>query len=168
MNTDRTPGQYWIPLRLVAGFCALICTILYLFLVPAWIRNNFVLEKGFDLASVSDLFGGPCGMALLTAGLIGWWMAFRGSRAESRRSIGYSLWGGVILGSIGFVAGFFFIPPIFMPSNNLGPLLGILCTGPLGFVIGALIGAVYALFRVRRPPPLPVNCHDSSDAEPPA
>lgn len=41
-------------------------------------------------------------------------------------------------------------PLVFYPKSNLGPLLGILVTGPLGFVIG-VIGSVIvrAANRVR-------------------
>ena len=47
--------------------------------------------------------------------------------------------------SLGFVAGFVG-PIIFTPQANQGPLLGIFITGPLGFVVGGLIGAVVAQF----------------------
>jgi hypothetical protein len=57
--------------------------------------------------------------------------------------------GGLILGGLGFVAGFFG-PIIFTPEANQGPLLGIFITGPGGAVLGFLLGIVYGLFR--RPP----------------
>jgi hypothetical protein len=41
---------------------------------------------------------------------------------------------------VGFAAGFIG-PLVIWPDANLGPLLGILVTGPVGFVLGAL-GAV--------------------------
>ena len=50
----------------------------------------------------------------------------------------------VILGVIGFVGGFIG-PMIFTPDANQGPMLGIFITGPLGVVIGAIVGAVKAL-----------------------
>jgi len=43
----------------------------------------------------------------------------------------------VIVGVIAFVPGFIG-PIIFMPSNNMGPIIGIFLTGPLGFFLGAL------------------------------
>jgi hypothetical protein len=49
-----------------------------------------------------------------------------------------------ILGVIGFLGGFIG-PLIFTPAANQGPLLGIFITGPLGVVIGAIVGAIKAL-----------------------
>jgi hypothetical protein len=60
-----------------------------------------------------------------------------------------ALIGGFVLGSIGFLGGFIG-PIIFMPSSNQGPLLGIFITGPLGFIIGLIIGAVYYKVKIRK------------------
>ena len=49
-------------------------------------------------------------------------------------------------GAIGFCGGFFG-PMIFAPQANQGPLLGLLITGPLGFIGGALGGLIYSLWR---------------------
>ena len=65
------------------------------------------------------------------------------------RIIGLGCLGGLILGGLGFVAGFFG-PIIFTPEANQGPLLGIFITGPGGAVLGFLLGIAYGLFR--RPP----------------
>jgi hypothetical protein len=54
--------------------------------------------------------------------------------------------GAVILGGVGFVAGFFG-PMIFAPGANQGPMLGLFITGPAGVVIGAITGAMYARRR---------------------
>ena len=51
---------------------------------------------------------------------------------------------GAILGVIGFICGFVG-PVIFMPEANQGPLLGIFITGPLGFVVGLVVGFVLSL-----------------------
>ncbi|HET6465726.1 MAG TPA: hypothetical protein VFH55_08980 [Nitrospiria bacterium] len=55
-------------------------------------------------------------------------------------------YGAVVLGGIGFSAGFFG-PIIFTPEANQGPLLGIFITGPLGFLLGGLGGLVYGLMH---------------------
>ncbi|SDA43303.1 hypothetical protein [Mesorhizobium qingshengii] len=55
---------------------------------------------------------------------------------------------GVILGVVGFVGGFIG-PLIFTPEANQGPLLGIFITGPLGFVLGLVVGLVLSLRRRR-------------------
>jgi hypothetical protein len=57
--------------------------------------------------------------------------------------------GGLILGGIGFAAGFFG-PLVFSPESNQGPLLGIFITGPLGLVIGMLVGAIVGFLRKGR------------------
>lgn len=60
------------------------------------------------------------------------------------RVLSFALLGGLIVGGIGFAAGFFG-PIIFTPEANQGPLLGIFITGPIGFALGVLLGAVYGL-----------------------
>lgn len=52
----------------------------------------------------------------------------------------------VAAGTIGFAGGFFG-PMIFSPGSNQGPLLGILVTGPLGFLIGPAIGVATLIRR---------------------
>ena len=56
--------------------------------------------------------------------------------------------GAIVMGAIGFCAGFFG-PIIFMPGANQGPLLGIFITGPLGFIVGGGIGGIL-YWRSRR------------------
>ncbi len=53
---------------------------------------------------------------------------------------------GLVLGGIGFAAGFFG-PMIFMPDANQGPMLGIFITGPGGFLLGLVVGFVRTLLR---------------------
>lgn len=53
--------------------------------------------------------------------------------------------GAGIVGGIGFVGGYF--GPIYLSDSNLGPLLGLFITGPLGTLVGALGGGLLA----RRP-----------------
>lgn len=60
--------------------------------------------------------------------------------------MGFALQWGCRLGLAGFAAGFFG-PMIFTPGANQGPLLGLFITGPLGFVAGAIGGALFAVFR---------------------
>lgn len=53
------------------------------------------------------------------------------------------------VGLVAFLAGFAG-PLILTPDNNLGPLIGIFLTGPLGFVGGAVIGLCIGLAKERR------------------
>jgi hypothetical protein len=62
---------------------------------------------------------------------------------KQRVRLGYALRGGCLLGGIGFVLGFLG-PIIVTPEANQGPLLGIFITGPAGFVVGVILGALYA------------------------
>ena len=53
---------------------------------------------------------------------------------------------GLVVGGIGFAGGFIG-PMILDPTSGNGPLLGIFITGPIGFVVGCLIGVVIEPFR---------------------
>ncbi|SDZ03048.1 hypothetical protein [Nitrosomonas sp. Nm58] len=57
--------------------------------------------------------------------------------------------GAIVLGSIGFCAGFFG-PMIVTPEANQGPLLGIFITGPLGFLLGGIGGFAYWLIKKKK------------------
>jgi len=56
---------------------------------------------------------------------------------------------GAILGIVGFLGGFVG-PVIFTPEANQGPLLGIFITGPLGFILGLIVGFVLRVLPGRR------------------
>jgi hypothetical protein len=60
-----------------------------------------------------------------------------------------TLGGAMIVGTIGFMGGFFG-PLIWAPDANQGPLLGLFVTGPLGFLIGGIVGCVYGVARRAR------------------
>jgi hypothetical protein len=72
---------------------------------------------------------------------------------DQRRSglFAYIVVGALGMGGISFCAGFFG-PVLLAPGANQGPLLGFI-TGPLGFVLGVVGGAVYWLIRRRRTGP---------------
>jgi hypothetical protein len=56
----------------------------------------------------------------------------------------------VLLGVSGFVAGFFG-PMIFIPESNLGPIVGILFSGPAGFGLGLVMFLVMKGARLPAP-----------------
>ena len=56
-----------------------------------------------------------------------------------------------MVGATGFSIGFFG-PMILAPGANQGPLLGILITGPLGALLGLVIGVVQEVVGVRGSP----------------
>ena len=87
------------------------------------------------------IFGVPITSWLTTMGLLCWWSAVDGDRAEGRARIKASWRAGWKIGGAGLALGL--IGPLALtPKANLGPLLGILLTGPAGFVLGAIAGAV--------------------------
>ena len=77
------------------------------------------------------------------------WVAARLGIPEERPVILAGCRTGLILGAIGFVAGFFG-PILLAPDANQGPLLGIFITGPAGAIFGTLIGVAVAKFRAGR------------------
>lgn len=57
--------------------------------------------------------------------------------------------GGIIVGSISFIIGFFG-PIIFVPDSNQGPLFGIFISGPVGILVGLIAGAVFWKIKQRK------------------
>jgi hypothetical protein len=97
----------------------------------------------------SLIFWLPLALLLSTLAALCLWFALRGDRAEIRAAIRSTWKGGVWVGAPSFALGFIG-PVLIWPDGNLGPLLGIFLTGPLGFVCGALGGLG---FRKLRPSP---------------
>lgn len=87
------------------------------------------------------IFWVPAASWLFAMGLLCWWSALGGHRAHSRARIRASWHAGWRVGGVALALGFIG-PLVLNPKGSLGPLLGILLTGPVGFVLGALIGAV--------------------------
>lgn len=97
------------------------------------------------------LFGSRYGIGTLpsfAAGLAAARYVWLHGGSASRSIVGNAVTGAILLGGVGFAAGFFG-PLIFTPQANQGPLLGIFITGPAGVVIGALGGLVRGWVRSR-------------------
>jgi hypothetical protein len=89
---------------------------------------GMAVQEGFACL-VGGALGAVCGgWAGILGGVVARWCA--GTAA--------------VVGGLSFAAGFFG-PIVFDPDNNLGPLLGIFYTGPLGTVAGAVLGALIGL-----------------------
>lgn len=86
-------------------------------------------------------------VSILLALAIGFYM-WKKTEKISNGLATHIILGGIIIGSIGFILGFFG-PIIFSPDSNQGPLLGIFITGPLGFLMGLVGGGIYWLIRVK-------------------
>jgi drug/metabolite transporter (DMT)-like permease len=89
------------------------------------------------------------GAPFIAAASLCWWFTLRGEHKKSRARMMYAFAGALIVGGIGFSVGFFG-SIIFSPASNQGPLLGIFITGPLGFVLGAIIGTIVGCIRTRK------------------
>lgn len=87
-------------------------------------------------------------VALLCAIAVGWYVWSKTGLAPDKL-ISSVLYGAIVLGGVGFFAGFLG-PIIFTPDANQGPLLGIFITGPLGFLLGGIGGFFYWLIRGRK------------------
>jgi hypothetical protein len=124
-------------LRVLAALIALPTTAFALFMLIA------VISSGLDWLRLM------LGSTAATVAALGWYFALSGDRSETRVRLGYALRGGCLLGGIGFVLGFLG-PIIVTPEANQGPLLGIFITGPAGFVVGVILGALYATLRGTR------------------
>jgi hypothetical protein len=57
---------------------------------------------------------------------------------------------GITIGAICFLAGFIG-PIIIVPDANQGPLLGIFITGPLGFILGIILGIGFKIVLKYKP-----------------
>jgi hypothetical protein len=128
-------------LRATAAFVALALSALVLYMV---VRELAAPDVG-SLVLTAIIYA-PVAAGALACG----WFALRGHVEESRAQMRAGCAMGLVVGGMGFVAGFVG-PLILTPGSNQGPLLGILVTGPLGFVAGALLGV--AVRRARRRPP---------------
>ena len=53
----------------------------------------------------------------------------------------------LVLGAVGFAAGFFG-PMVLNPESNMGPIIGLLFSGPGGAIAGAILGAVFGVLPV--------------------
>ena len=119
--TDSAPGRVGSAL----GGAALIGIAAWL----AWLNLSRFTLDGW-------IFWAPVALWLLTMGVLCWRAALSRDQPTTRESLRASWKIGWTFGAIGLVAGF--VGPLLFSTSNLGPLLGILITGPLGFVAGAL------------------------------
>lgn len=115
-------------------------------LPPAALLSLSLISGGFDTELVWLYLG------LATAVVLCGSFFLVGHSAEGRTITLFALAGSIVLGGIGFAAGYC-RPDIFGWHGNLAPAMGIFWTGPIGFVGGALagwaLGCVW-VFRHRR------------------
>jgi hypothetical protein len=122
--------------RLLAILVVFPATYYFTYWLPCSLLPSGLGDLHWSIATIISLF---------SAVAVSWYVWTKlGSVADGLISSIFK--GAIILGSIGFSIGFFG-PIIFSPQANQGPLLGIFLTGPLGFVLGGIAGAVYWTVR---------------------
>jgi len=121
--------------RFGLAFVVGVATYFFVFWVPFSLLS--FLPGHFLLATVGSLVA-----AIWTAKYM--WRCTEESRDDGLLALTFG--GALVVGTIGFVGGFFG-PMIFAPEANQGPLLGLFITGPLGFLLGGAGGFVYGLVR---------------------
>ena len=122
--------------RIILTFLSIVASYYFVFWVP------FSLIPG-----AHNIQAIPIIVSLLIAVIVGF-IVWKQTGTVSNGLLKYIIMGGIIIGSIGFILGFFG-PIIFSPSANQGPLLGIFITGPISFLIGLFGGGIYWLIKVK-------------------
>lgn len=117
-----------------------------LLVVPA--TYYFIYWVPFSLLPFIERRWIPNIISLLCAAGVGWYV-WKKLRYAQDKLISSTLLGAIVVGAIGFCAGFFG-PILLTPAANQGPLLGIFITGPLGFPLGGVGGFVYWLVKGRK------------------
>jgi hypothetical protein len=117
-------------IRGVAATFAFLATFFFVYWLPF---SVLMPERSSDLIPQLGSF---------TAAVIAATFVWRSLGSVNRGFLASVATGAALLGTIGFVGGFFG-PMIFAPQANQGPLLGLFITGPGGFVLGAVGGAAY-------------------------
>ena len=105
--------------------------------LAAWIALRNVSLPSND----GWIFWVPITTWLVTMGLLCEWSAVDTDRGDTGARIRASWRAGWRVGGVAFALGFIG-PLVVNPKASLGPLLGILLTGPAGFVLGAIVAAV--------------------------
>jgi len=117
-------------MRLLLAFLAFISSYFFVYWLPL-----SLIPGVHEIALLPNI------ISLVIAIIIGFFV-WKKTSGTSNSLASHIMIGGIIVGAIGFVAGFFG-PLIIAPDSNQGPLLGIFITGPLGFLLGLIGGAVY-------------------------
>ena len=137
--TGTPTHRAWLWERVFCGLTALLFTFMAL---------RFFRNLRHDPAGGLMVYGVPI-LASATVALLCWWFALRGHHDESREVMRMGCLGGFAVGGIGFLAGFIG-PLVVAPDAAQGPLLGILITGPLGFVAGTVCGVIFGVLKRRK------------------
>ncbi len=125
----------------------LLRVFILLVVVPA--TFYFIYWVPFSLIDLPEGLQWTANLVSLSCAVGLGWFVWSKSASLSGKWISFALYGAVVVGSAGFVVGFFG-PMLFAPGANQGPLLGLFITGPLGFFLGGVGGFVYWFVRRKR------------------
>lgn len=137
INTTTPASTHTLPRDAVAILIKIVALVLAM---PSIAVLSLSLVNGFD-SQLVWLYLALATVVALSAGLF-----FRSYDVGGRTTVLLSLAGAVVLGAIGFVAGFWY-PGLFRSHGNLAPLVGVFVTGPIGVVCGALVGLALGICR---------------------
>jgi hypothetical protein len=121
----------------IAAFFTFVATFLFVYWIPFSILMSDRLSDWLPLI-------GSLSCAALAAMFV-----WRSLAAADRGFVASVAVGAALVGTVGFIGGFFG-PMLFAPGANQGPLLGLFITGPGGFLLGAIGGAGYRLMTHAR------------------
>jgi len=114
--------------------------------------HQIYVVYGFFTGPYTNWFAYPLNASVITLGLLALWYALAGPQDLDR--IGRTLLVGLLVGAVGLVAGIAYggIVPLLSGRrpSNLYPLIGILTTGPAGFVLGCLGAFLWHKILLRR------------------
>lgn len=122
-----------LALRALLAFFTFCATYFFVYWVPLSLIRG-VLERPVIINLIAIVIGIGVG-----------YFVWRSSGKLSDNLSKYIFLGGILTGTLLFLAGFFG-PLIFSPSNDQGPLLGFIL-GPIGFVLGLGGGRLYWQLR---------------------
>jgi hypothetical protein len=124
----------------VRGVVAFVAAVAAMYFV-SWTGGAFLYLLGIYSSPLTLMLGVVAAIAAARY-VWRWTDSLHGGLARS------IVLGALVTGGVGFCGGFFG-PILLTPDANQGPLLGIFITGPLGFVLGGVGGAVRWRWRGR-------------------
>lgn len=129
---------------IISKWPTVIAKPLRILLIIAIFLGCYVLCWLVLLFSSLGLLGGAANLIALLVAIYVAYRIWPKTETWPQSVIGWTLLGAMLLGTAGFIGGFFG-PILWAPQANQGPLLGIFITGPLGFLTGGLLGLLMGL-----------------------
>lgn len=130
-------------MKLIARLLALLFVVPATYYFVYWVPFS-LLRSLLPLGRLDWIANSVSLLCAITAGMYIW----RKLGLPQAGIVVSMLMGAILLRAVGFVGGFFG-PMLLAPEANQGPMLGLFFTGPLGFVAGAILGAIYGVQRRR-------------------